>query len=158
MVEALRYKDIFIVFFCLIIFSGCSINSVRDDSVLSDEAKLRERLTSYYNYRVNQEFDKCYEYEDPLYRKTVKLASYIQRLAVSPAEWKAANVEGVKIEDGKADIILRLKVKVRLVNQIGKAAKDIEHETSAEELWIKVDGQWYHAFKAKAKMERNGGK
>ena len=137
MVEALRYKDIFIVFFCLIIFSGCSIKSVRDESVLSDEAILRERSTAYYNYRVNQEFDKSYEFEDPLYRKTVKLSQYVQKLAVSPAEWKAAKVEGLRIEDGKAEIALRLKVKVRLVNQIAMAAKDIEHDTSAEEVWIK---------------------
>jgi hypothetical protein len=137
----------------LIILTGCSIKDVKDvreESVLSDEEILRERLMAYYNYRVNQEYDKSYEYEDPLYRKTVKLTQYTQRLAVSKAQWKAANVEELKIEDGKADITLRLRVKVLLLNQVAMAAKNIEHDTSVKEAWIKVDGQWYHAFKAKA--------
>ena len=138
----MRCANFFIVFFCLIFFSGCSIKDTVNTR--SDEDVLKERIMAYFNYRINKEFDKTYEYEDPLYRKTVSLTRYIQKQG--HRQVKAARIEKLSIEGDKAAVVMTLRVKVRLVSQVGMAAQDIEHDTQVTQTWIKSDGQWYHAL------------
>src|ERR1700690_3299340 len=65
-----------VVFFSLIIFSGCSIKEAVKN--VPDEDILRERVMAYWGYKINEEFDKAYEFEYPLYRKTENAVNYIR--------------------------------------------------------------------------------
>jgi len=137
----MRCANLFIVFFCLIFFSGCSIKDTVNTR--SDEDVLKERIMAYFNFKIKKEFDKTYEYEDPLYRKTISLSKYIQKQG--QRQVKAATIEKLSIEGDKASVVMALRVKVRLVSEVGMAVQDIEHDAKTPQTWIKSDGQWYHA-------------
>jgi hypothetical protein len=140
-VNTMRCANLFIVFFCLIFFSGCSIKDTVNTR--SDEDVLKERIMAYFNFKIKKEFDKSYEYEDPLYRKTISLSRYIKNQG--HRQVKAARIENLSIEGDKASVVMTLRVKVRLVSEVGMAAQDIEHDAQTPQTWIKSDGQWYHA-------------
>jgi len=125
------------VIFFLIIFSGCAKKeAVRN---ISEEDVLRERVMVYWDHKIKQEFDKSYEYEDPLFKKKVNMVNYIKGFNIGKAEWSGAKIEGLKIENESA--IVDMKIKLRI---IAGASGNIEHDTLVKEKWVKVDGVWYH--------------
>ena len=126
------------IIFCLIIFSGCATKETVKSP--NDEEVLRERVTAYWNHKINGEFDKSYEYESPLYRKQVNLISYIRSFNPEVlVKWTGMRIEKVFIEDEAATLDLKVKVKI-----LNKPSRDIEPETSVSEKWVRVGGIWYH--------------
>jgi hypothetical protein len=123
--------------FFLIIFLGCA----KKDAIrkISDEEILRERVTAYWNHKVKQEFDKSYEYEDPLYRKKNNMVNYIRSFNTARAGWYGAGIEGLKIEGDSAIVDMKVRVKI-IVSPSGS----IEQDTPLKEKWVKVAGIWYH--------------
>ena len=132
-----RYKNISIVFFCLIIFAGCSIKDTVKS--VSDEEILRDRVMAYWNDKINQDFDKSYGYEHPLYRKQVNMANYIRGFNTEVVQWTAAKVEEIKMDGPSARVGLKITVKVRLPR-----IKTGEDDSWIKEDWRKVDDVWYH--------------
>jgi len=135
--ETFRYKNISIVFFCLIIFTGCSIKDTTKN--VSDEEILRDRVMTYWNYKINQDFDKSYVYEHPLYRKQVNMVNYIRGFNPEVVKWTAAKVEDIKMDGPSAKVGLKITVKVRL-----PSIKSGEDDSWVKEEWQKVDNVWYH--------------
>ncbi len=132
-----------IVFFCLIIFTGCSIKEASKNA--PDEGDLRERVMTYWDYKVKEEFDKSYEYEDPLYRKTVTRINYIRSFNVATKiRWEGAEIEDMKIKGDTAEVTLRLKIKVA-----ASPKRSVEQGTPLKEKWINVDGLWYHVYRTR---------
>lgn len=135
------------VIFCLIIFSGCATKeAVRN---ISEEEVLRERVMTYWGYKISQEFDKGYFYEDPYYRKRLNMVKYIKSIDTARARWTSANVENLQINGDSA--IIDMKVKVHIT--VAPSARDIEQEFSLKETWVKVDGIWYHVPKKSGRPE-----
>ena len=134
--KTLRYKNIFI-FFCLIIFAGCSIKDTTKS--VSDEEVLRDRVMAYWNDKINQDFDKSYAYEHPLYRKQVNMTKYIGGFNTEVVKWTAAKIEDIKMDGPSAKVGLIITVKVRLPR-----IKTGEDDSWVKEEWRKVDNVWYH--------------
>ena len=136
--KCIRTGRHFVIFF-LIIFSGCAIKSATKN--LSDEEVLRERVTAYWNYRVNLELEKSYEYEYPLTRKMQNLVSYIQSFNVGAVQWKSFDIKKISMEEDTAHVDLALKARLRL-----PGIRVSEPETVVTDQWARYEGQWYHVL------------
>ena len=127
------------IIFCLIIFSGCATKEAVKNS--GDEEILRERVTAYWNHKINGEFEKSYEYESPLYRKQVSVMRYVSGFDTpSKVKWVGTGIESVAIDGDSANVNLR----VRLSINTGNPDRKIGPETFESEQWVKVEGVWYH--------------
>jgi hypothetical protein len=130
-------KVSFFIIIFLIIFSGCATKEAVKG--VSDEEVLRERIMAYWNYKVNEEFDRSYDYEDPLYRKMVNRVKYIQGIHTSRAKWTGVEIENLKIEGESAIVDMKVKMKI-----VVTPSKNIEPDALLNEKWVKVSGTWYH--------------
>jgi len=123
--------------FLLTIFSGCVTKEAVKN--VSDEEVLRERVIAYWNHKIRQEFDKTYEFEDPLFRKKINIVNYIKGFNTARAGWTGASVEGLKIEEDSAIVDMKVRVKITV-----SSSGNIEQDVQLQEKWVKVDGLWYH--------------
>jgi len=114
---------------------------VRGKKETSEEA-LRRRVSEYWGYRVSGELDKCYGYEYPLLRKQKTLIQYLKKYKTRTLKWLDFGIKGVRIEeDAKADVMLDLKVAVRL-----PGIPPHQRDSAIVDRWVKIDGIWYHVF------------
>jgi hypothetical protein len=126
-----------ITIFLLIIFSGCATKvAVKRET---DEELLRQRVMAYWNYKIEQKFDKSYEYEDPLFRKEVDMVNYIRSFHVGRFAWAGASIEQIHTEGDVATVDMKMTIKVMLSH-----SKNLESQSFVKEKWVKVDGNWYH--------------
>jgi hypothetical protein len=137
-------KLVCVAFFSLIIFSGCSIKDTVKKG--SDEKVLRDRIMAFWNHKINKEFDKSYEYEDPLFRKKISMMNYISSFHAesAKAKWLEASIESIKLEDDIAKVDMKLKLRLFAT---ASQAKAVEHEVPIREKWVRVDGNWFHVVK-----------
>ncbi len=140
----MKLKFVNAVLFFLIILTGCSIKETVKNT--SDQEILTERAAAYWGHMCRQEFDKAYDFEYPLYKKTVSLVEYIRRFRPN-VTWNNPVIENVRIEDGTASMEVKVETDIKMTTP--KAAKRIEARPVAviNEKWIKVDGVWYHVPK-----------
>jgi len=126
-----------ILFFCLIIFAGCSIKDTVKNG--SGEEALRERVAMYWGHKIKEELDKSYVYEDPYYRNKVSMVNYIKEYNTRVVKWLSASTQSVNIKDDTALVDVKLRVRVRPPQM-----KATEYDSLLQEKWVKVDGIWYH--------------
>jgi hypothetical protein len=137
MFERKKIQNLSIVFFCLIIFSGCSIKDGIKQG--SEEEALRERVAMYWGYKAQGAFDKSYEFEDPYYRTLVNMTRYIQGIDTGMMNWKSAEIMDIEFGEGFADVELTVDMKVTL-----PGFRKMEQQARIKEKWVSVDGMWYH--------------
>jgi hypothetical protein len=147
MKRAYSVVNISLAFFCLIILAGCSITeTVKKES---DEDVLRGRVMAYCNNKIKGEVEKNYDYEDPLYRKTASLSTYIRNFSGGGVKWLAADIKNIEMQNDRATVDLKVRLKTVLAGQAPVAPTVIERDSEVRELWIKIDGEWFHTLKAK---------
>lgn len=125
------------IIFLLIIFYGCA----KKDAIksVSDEEVLEERVMAYWNHKVKEEFDKSYEYESPLYKKTVNMVKYIKSFNTKRGGWIGAGIKSLKIEGDSGIVDMKVRVRISITS-----SNKIEHDVLLQEKWVKADGVWYH--------------
>ncbi len=140
-----KLRSITVLFSLLIFFSGCSVKETVKNK--SDEEILRDRVTEYWGYKVEEKFDKSYEFEYPVYRKNVSMSNYIRGFRPS-MKWTKAEVQTIAVEDDAAEVAVKVDIKVNMV--MPRIPKPVQHENKGIELrerWVKIDGLWYHVPK-----------
>lgn len=94
---------------------------------------------AFWDHKIKEEFDKSYEYELPLYRKTTRMAKYIGTFNTDVVKWYSAKVDGIHMEGATALVDLTVRTKVMLPR-----IKTSEADSLLSEKWVKVDDVWYH--------------
>ena len=138
--KTLMLKDntpLCIAIICLIILWGCAKKEVLNNT--PDEEVLRNRVAMYWDYKVKEEFDKSYNYEDPLFRKKMSMTKYIKSINTNLVKWMGADIESLRLENDSADVDIKLKIRV-MADPRHYADKDV----NLKEKWIRVDEVWYH--------------
>lgn len=130
-------KVLYIAIFPLIIFQGCVTKETVKNA--AEKEILRERAIVYWQHKMNEEFDKSYEFEAPIYRRKVNLVYYIKGFNTSAVKWKTATIEDIRMEDTSATVEMNLRVRVKV-----PAIQAYEYNSLIKEKWVKVDGMWYH--------------
>ena len=59
---------------------------------MTDEDMLRRRVEEYWSYRIKGEWDKCYQYELPVYREKNSMVRYINQNGRSILRWEGYDV------------------------------------------------------------------
>lgn len=136
---------IYIITFPLIIFFGCATKGTT--TLQPKWETLKERVMAYWNYKMNKEFDKTYNFEDPFYRKTVTLVRYIQMNSNPLLEYRGFEIVDINETKDNAEIELRVVVRAKV-----PGAKPFEHDTFIKEQWIFHEGDWYHLNKPKGRV------
>lgn len=129
-----RFELLLVIFF-LFISTGCAKKEAIKNSA---EEVLRERVMAYWNYKINGEFDKSYEFEDPFYRETVSMVSYIKSFS-GAVKWRGLEITGMKIDGEVADIGLNLRLDVA-IPQFNAGTIN----SAITEKWVNVEGKWHH--------------
>lgn len=143
-VGTVKIKFTHAVFFFLIIFSGCSIKETVKNA--PDEDILRERVMAYWGHKINEEFDKAYEFEYPLYKKSVNAVNYIRHFNPN-FHWRKCEIDAVKIAEDMAYVDMKMTNEVVIhAAKIPKTEVELK-DVIVNEQWIKVDGTWYHVPK-----------
>jgi hypothetical protein len=136
---------IYLITFPLIILFGCV---KKETSTLQPKGEtLKERVTIYWNLKVNKEFDKTYNLEDPLYRNKVSLVRYINLNSNPLVEYKGFEIVNIVEDEDKADVELKITVRAKV-----PGARPFENDTVIKDQWIFHDGNWYHLTKATKKI------
>jgi len=132
-------KVFYIAILLLIIFPGCATkDAIKRES---DVNILRERVIAYWNYKMEGDLVKSYEYESPLNKMT--LTNYIKRYSDPAIRYKSFEVESInKVDDDVADVRLTI---VPIVKVPG--ARAFEYTTTITERWVSVKDEWYHTSK-----------
>ncbi len=134
--------EFFLAALFLVLFAGCAARGTVKNQ--SDEQVLRERVMAYWGYKVEEKFDKSYEYEYPQYRKNVSLVNYLRGFQPT-VRWTAYKIEDIAKKDDAAEVTLSVDLHVNL--RFPKIPKPMESDTKGvtfRERWIKVEGVWYH--------------
>jgi len=126
-----------IAFFFLIIFSGCSIKEATKNG--PDGGELRDRVATYWQLKVEEDFMKSYEYEAPYYRQQTSVMNYLKSMNTDMVKYLAATPGDVQLDGDSARVNVQLRVRVKPPQM-----KSDEYNTLLTEKWVKVDGVWYH--------------
>ncbi|MBI5640428.1 MAG: hypothetical protein HZA17_08385 [Nitrospirae bacterium] len=136
----------YLVILSLIIFSGCAKKEAVKS--LQDEEVLKQRVMSYWNHKISREFDKAYSYEDPVFRKKSSLTIYLKQYDNPAMTYTRFEVQDIKLNDAEhAEVKIKTDVRLKV-----PGAKAFEHDTELTELWVRVDGEWYHVPKGKKSL------
>ena len=127
-----------ILIFFLIIFPGCAkkeaIKKVSDDDV------LRQRVMVYWNAMINEEYEKMYEIEYPLFKKETTRSKYIRFMSNPSMKYDSYEIIDIKRVDADVSEV-NGKVNVTL-KPFG--AKPLTVDRVLSERWVRVEGEWYH--------------
>lgn len=128
--------SLFIAIICLIILCGCAKKEELRN--IPDEEVLQGRVIEYWEHLRKEDYIKSYEYEDPIFRKTVSMNQYIKRHN-EMLKIKEVRVKTIKIEDNSGDVDLTTKIELQF-----PGAKPLVTETEKKDRWGKINGIWYH--------------
>lgn len=153
--HSIRWKGldyfVFSLLFPLIIFAGCAKKVAIGNA--ADEDILRQRVKAYWDLKIEEDFTRTYEYEDPFYRKTATVVDYVRGFTGSIAKWKEADIKELSMSDDTAKVKMAVNMEIGVPQQLrpgvmapGPAKEKIRTKTVIEDSWIKVDGLWYHVM------------
>ncbi len=98
---------------------------------------LKERAGAFWEAKVKQDYAAQHGFLEPKLRRTMSVTDYIKRQG--PVQYLEAHVDGVKVEEARGFVTVRIRFQVKLVQQ----AAPIQQETVVHEEWVRRGGEWY---------------
>ena len=128
----------------LLLASGCSekplelyndVNvSCKMEDMKKEERALLKRAVEYWHLRSEQQFEKSYLFETPLYRYNNDIKRYLSISTLAPKHFKT-EIISIDIDPNTPSVA---RVRRRFYK------KDYIHRE--EGVWYLVNGIWYHRF------------
>lgn len=101
---------------------------------------LQERARAFWEARVKQDYAAQHSFFEPKLRRTMSVTDYIKRQG--PVQYLEAHVEGVKVEEARGFVAVRILIQVKLLQR----AVPIQQETVVQEEWARRGGEWYRLY------------
>ena len=101
---------------------------------------LKERAGAFWEARVKEDYAAQHSFLEPKVKRTMSVTDYIKRQG--PVQYLEAHVDGVKVEEARGFVTVRLLVQVKLLLQ--KAPT--KQETVVREEWVRRGGEWYRLY------------
>ncbi|VAW34918.1 hypothetical protein MNBD_GAMMA01-2179 [hydrothermal vent metagenome] len=108
----------------------------------SEKDKLDNRIIEFWNYKINNDFNKAYEFLSPGWRSSEDKESYVRRMSRSVVDWL-----GIKIKDKKCSekylcvVVLEIEYEYHFK---GTMAGKIRIPSDIRETWLMKDNIWYY--------------
>lgn len=125
----------------LSILSLMLVTTMMTGCVDSEKNKLDNRVADYWNYKINKEFDKAYEFLSPGWKSSEPQEAYQQRMVASKVNWTKASFN--KKECSQPDLC---KVFIDIEYEFNMRAGGntlMKVPTTVSEKWIMKDNRWY---------------
>lgn len=108
----------------------------------SSHATLKQRAQQRWDYLINHEAEKAYDYLTPGYRQTISRESYAANMNNRPVQWTGATVGEVTCEQpAVCQVTVKVEYQVQMPQTGGAKVKS---SIELNEGWLLLDGQWYH--------------
>lgn len=105
------------------------------------QVALRERATERWQFLIENQYDKAYEYLSPGYRASRTQAQY-ETVSRSRAAFKWKSIRWIGAECETADSCL-VSMDVEYQTRLPQAG-DIASYFQSRERWVQSGGRWYH--------------
>ena len=123
---------VLLVFFCL---AACSPQGKRD------QKPLKDCVQQYWNYRIEKSLDKAYDYEYPLFRKTMDLSSYVRAASNPAVQYTHAEILSIEPSSDKDIAIVKMVFSIKLK---APGIKSMNAKIHKSEKWVRLDKAWFH--------------
>jgi len=120
--------------FCGSVFLVFLLTGCVSGPALTPEEQVRQRAQARIDFLLVGDWTKSMEYTTPAYRQVSTRGRYGARYA-GAANWTSAEVGSVSCEEERCDVSIQISYQL--------PRPRITNERSLDEVWIKVDGQWY---------------
>jgi len=117
------------VWIVFLLMTGCT-----SSMVMTPEEQVRQRAQERIDFLLAGDLTTSMGYTTPAYRQASTRGRYGARFA-GAANWTSAEVESVACEAERCEVSVQISYQLprpRIINT-----------RSLDEVWIKVDGQWY---------------
>jgi hypothetical protein len=95
-------------------------------------ASLEERVTAYWQARLQKQAEKAFEFEMP---GSVEKSKYLQQMFTTPISFTGSSITSIRENGDEATVNLQMQY---LLPGLTRPVT-----SSLEEKWSKVRGQWY---------------
>jgi hypothetical protein len=125
------------------LFPDAKITKADDTIVVSakDLAQLKNRISTYWGYRIQDNYTKAFEYEDPKTKETyhINLEDYLSNKArIKYHTIKIKEINFVRNDYAKVTLLIKYTFSF---------FEPITDEKDAIDKWVKrEDGKWYRIF------------
>jgi hypothetical protein len=102
-----------------------------------EEAKLRNRIDEYWQYRIKGDVERAYQFEVPSFREKYSVLYYVNRFRM--VKYLEADIQEVKIEGKEAGSAVKLTYLMLVKGLTKKKLTKLEQEK-----WVNIKSTWYH--------------
>lgn len=131
-----------------LLLGGCAGlgGAYEEPSSEAHKQQLVERVTAFWKAMERHEWEKAYEYYDPLYRTAVSKADYVSG-RMSEISYYNPRVAETLVRGRIADLRVAVDVEVTgLTVAPGRVVNMPRRERLLEVRWLWMDGNWYCQF------------
>lgn len=128
--------------------AGCASDSTRpDQSTQGADAKpekntvVEKRALERWNFLINRQAEKAYDYLSPGFRATKSRESYAAEMNNRPVQW--TNVYPYSQSCDKPDVCI-LNFQIDAQTDMPGVNRKVPAIGFVEETWIKTRGKWYY--------------
>jgi hypothetical protein len=109
------------------------------------ESTVRQRVEAFWQAMQDEEYAKVYDLFDPFFRARNSLERYLR--TTGRIAYKGFNVESVDVEGPRAQVKTKIQVQIKPFRaSTGEKIERPEVETTIDETWLNIDGQWFREF------------
>jgi hypothetical protein len=110
--------------------------AAQETATAEPEAGLKARGQAFWEARIKEDYAGQYALLEPKVRRQMSLTNYIQ--AQGPLQYLEARIEGVTIDEAKAVLTVRTKIRIK-----HPLLERRNQELVVREEWVKRQGEWY---------------
>jgi hypothetical protein len=100
------------------------------------DVSLKARGQAFWKARIQEDYAGQYGLLEPKVRRQMTLTNYIQ--AQGPLQYLEARIEGITIDEAKAVLTVRTRIRIRHPLLERQPQDVVIHEE-----WVKRQGEWY---------------
>jgi hypothetical protein len=113
-----------------------SLLTAEETAPAEPEAGLKARGQAFWEARIKEDYAGQYALLEPKVRRQMSLTNYMQ--AQGPLQYLEARIEGVTIDEAKAVLTVRTRIRIK-----HPLLERRNQELVVREEWVKRQGEWY---------------
>jgi hypothetical protein len=110
--------------------------AAQETATAEPEAGVKARGQAFWEARIKEDYAGQYALLEPKVRRQMSLTNYMQ--AQGPLQYLEARIEGVTIDEAKAVLTVRTRVRIK-----HPLLERRNQELVVREEWVKRQGEWY---------------
>ena len=115
--------------------AGCA--AVKKDE---DPSVIKERAVQRWNFLIDHQAEKAYDFLTPGYRQTKDRESYAKEMNERGVRWSKVVYGGQDCEPEVCHVRVMIDYSLRLPGPAGT----VKTSSPLKETWVKLDGKWYY--------------